>query len=119
MTALPRVEADWLVRLRAEVARTSQRRVADALRAGGGYPSDTLISQVLAGKYQGRTDKLRRLVEGYYLGATVPCPVLGDISRHICEHTQALPYQPSNFRRIELFRACRACPHATRERDPS
>ena len=106
-------EPNWLARLRAEVTRTSQRQVAAALRDGGGYPSDTLISQVLSGKYQGRTDKLRRLVEGYYLGATVACPVLGDISRHVCEHTQSLPFSPSNFRRIELYRACRDCPSAS------
>jgi hypothetical protein len=108
----------WLDRLRAETRRTSQRQVAERLRNGGGYPSDALVSQVLAGKYQGRTDKLRRLVEGYYLGVTVACPVLGDISRHLCEHTQDLPFLPANFRRVELFRACRTCPNATTAATP-
>lgn len=104
----------WLDRLRLEVGRSSQRKVAEALRNGdgSGYPSETLLSQVLSGKYQGRTDKLRRLVEGYYLGATVDCPVLGRISRHHCEHTQGQPFVASNFQRIQLYRACRTCPQA-------
>lgn len=106
---------DWLDRLRQEVERTSQGRVAKALRNGGSYPSDTLISQVLAGKYPGRTDKLKSLVEGYYLGATVECPVLGAISRHACVHHQGRPFDSTNYLRIQLYRACRACVHATSE----
>lgn len=107
----------WIERLRQEVGNTSQRRVAELLRngagSGSGYPSETLISQVLAGKYPGRTDKLQRLVEGYYLGATVQCPVLGSISRHTCVHHQSRSFDATNYLRIQLYRACRDCPNAT------
>lgn len=114
MTTHPTASPDrWLERLRIEAGRTSQRRVAEALRGDGGYPSETLLSQVLAGKYPGRTDKLQRLVEGFYLGATVACPVLGDISRYSCEHHQSAPFAASNAFRVALYRACRDCEHAT------
>jgi len=106
-------EPAWLARLRHEVARTSQRRVASALRGDNGYPSETLLSQVLSGKYPGQTGRLQRLVEGYYLGATVDCPVLGSLSRAACEHHQVRPFAATNPQRVDLFRACRGgCPHA-------
>lgn len=114
----PQGESDWLARLRQEVERSSQRRVATALRGDNGYPSDTLLSQVLSGKYPGQTGRLQRLVEGYYLGATVFCPVLGDISRADCEHNQVKPFAATNPQRVDLFRACRGgCPHAHGEPD--
>jgi len=111
--AVDTAEPVWLARLRAEVARSSQRRVAEALRGGNGYPSEALLSQVLAGKYAGRSERLQRLVEGYYLGSTVACPVLGDITRDRCDHAQRSPFAPSNWQRIALFRACRTCAHRT------
>lgn len=106
-------EATWLARLRAEVQRTSQKRVATALRGDNGYPSETLLSQVLSGKYPGQAGRLQRLVEGYYLGATVACPVLGEISRADCEHHQVKPFAATNPQRVALFRGCRGgCPNA-------
>lgn len=110
-----RDEAFWLYRLRQEVDRTSQRRVAVALRGDNGYPSETLLSQVLSGKYPGQTGRLQRLVEGHYLGHTVACPVLGEISRADCEHNQVKPFAATNPQRVALFRACRVCPNATGE----
>ena len=76
-----------------------------------------VISQVLGGKYPGQTGRLQRLVEGYYLGATVDCPVLGELSRAACEHHQVKPFAATNPQRVALFRACRGCPHATGETD--
>lgn len=113
----PKGEPTWLARLRAEVLRTSQKRVATALRGDNGYPSETLISQVLGGKYPGQTGRLQRLVEGYYLGATVDCPVLGELSRAACEHNQVKPFAATNPQRVALFRACRGCINATGEPD--
>jgi hypothetical protein len=89
----------------------------EALRGGNGYPSETLISQVLSGKYKGRTARLQRLVEGYYLGATVACPVLGEITRDACDHEQRKPFYATNPQRIALFRACRTCPNNDRDGD--
>jgi hypothetical protein len=108
-------DPNWLATLRAEVTRTSLRRVAKALRGGNGYPSETLLSQVLNGKYSGQTTRLQRLVEGHYHGLTVACPVLGEITRDRCDGEQRRPWAPTNFQRIELFRACRRCQH----RDPT
>lgn len=109
-------EPTWLARLRVEVARSTQRRVAELLRGHNGYPSETLLSQVLSGKYKGRTERLQRLVEGYYLGATVPCPVLGTVTRDTCEREQRRPFAATNPHRVALFRACRAgCPYSSLE----
>jgi hypothetical protein len=107
---------DWVSALREACARTSQGRVAEHLRQPDGYPSPAVINQVLRGRYQGRIDRLRGLVEGEYLGVTVPCPVLGEISRRDCLEHQARPFASTNFRRIQLFRACRGgCPHSCLE----
>ena len=112
--------SDWLETLRAEVGKASLKRVAEKLRGGNGYPSETLISQVLNGKYKGKTDRLQRLVEGYFHGATVACPVMGDITRDQCDHEQRKPFAATNHTRISLFRACRGgCPHSTLEETPS
>ena len=108
--------SEWLDTLRIEVKRASLRRVAERLRGGNGYPSEALISQVLNGKYAGQTARLQRLVEGYYMGLSVVCPVLGEITRDRCDHQQRLPFAATNPVRVALFRACRTgCPHSTLE----
>lgn len=103
----------WIAALRRECTRTSQRRAANRLRQPDGYPSETVLSQVLGGKYPGRVDRLQAIVEGALLGHTVACPVLGDIGRDQCAGHQAQDYLASNALRIQLWRACRAgCPHS-------
>lgn len=104
-------ESRWLSTLRAEVERTSLRRVAERLRGGNGYPSETLLSQVLNDKYKGQTERLQRLVEGYYLGQTVTCPVRGALTRDRCEHNRRLPFSNANADCIALYRACKTCIH--------
>lgn len=104
---------DWITALRTECARTSQRKVAQRLRQPDGYPSEAILSQVLSGKYPGRTDRLQDLVEGAFMGAKVQCPVLGTIGRDTCAEHQARPYAPTNHLRIQLYRACRSgCPNS-------
>ena len=106
----------WLDTLRAEAERTSLRLVAVKLRGGNGYPSEALLSRVLNGKYPGSTERLQRLVEGYFLGASVLCPVLGEVTRDRCDHEQRRPFAATNPTRVALFRACRGgCPHSTLE----
>lgn len=103
----------WIERLRAECARTSQRRVATRLRQMDGYPSETVLSQVLSGKYPGRTDRLRDLVEGVYLGFRVACPLLGAIGRDDCAAWQAKPFSIVNETNVQMWRACRSgCEHS-------
>lgn len=108
---------DWLSILRAAVERAGkggQAKVARALRdaAGNGYPSDGLVSQAINGKYPGRLDRLQALVEGLYGGATVQCPVLGEIGRDACDRHQHAPFSASNATRVALYRACKRCPNA-------
>lgn len=104
---------EWVERLRGECARTSQRRVRERLRQADGFPSETVLSQVLGGKYPGRTDRLRDIVEGVYLGFRVDCPELGDIGRDECAGWQSQSWTPTNPTRIQMWRACRAgCPHS-------
>lgn len=100
--------------LRAACQRSSQSAVARRLRdaSGNGYPSDTVISQALSGKYPGRLDRLEALVAGLYGGAKVACPVLGEIGRDQCDRHQHAPFAATNPIRVALYRACRGCPNA-------
>lgn len=108
-------EADWLDVLRRECARTSQAQVARTLRQADGYPSSAIINQVLHGKYASPTDRLAALVHGFFLGTTVPCPVLGAIRMDDCLDHQRRPYSSASPLRVQMYRACLACPHNHQE----
>lgn len=103
----------WLDTLRRACEASSQRRVSDRLRriTACSYPSETVISQVLSGTYPGRTERLRDLVESAYLGATVDCPILGEIAREDCHTHQRKPFAATNPIAVQLYRACRGCPN--------
>lgn len=103
----------WLAALQSAVSSSSQAAVARRLRQSDGFPSHAVISQVLSGKYQGRTERLQAVVEGVLLSKTVPCPVLGEIGRDQCDDWQTKPFATSNATRLQVFRACRSgCPHS-------
>jgi len=103
----------WLEVLRAECQRRSQSAVAREL----GY-SPPVISQVLQGKYPGAVDRIRRLVEGRYMNATVECPVLDEIPVHECLQHQSEPFMGTSSMRTRLWIACnRTCPHSDVRRD--
>lgn len=105
----------WIEVLKAECDSTSQSKVADKLRrsSGDGFPSPTVINQIIKGKYPGRTDRLKALVEGMYMSATVTCPVVGEIPSDQCIEYQARPYAATNPTRIKLYQACRSsCVHS-------
>lgn len=74
---------EWLKVLDKECERTSQKQVADRLGKG---ISSTMINQALKGIYpsQKGLDRLQEKVEGAYMGKTVNCPVLDQITRDIC-----------------------------------
>lgn len=107
---------DWLEALRAACELDGQAAVAKRLRApGGSYPSATVISQALSGKYGGDLERLRDLVEGALLGALVRCPVIGDLARHKCLEHQARErrFASANPQYVRLYRACRSgCPNS-------
>jgi hypothetical protein len=98
----------WMERLRGECARTSQAHVARRI----GY-SATVLHHVLHGTYKGNLSQVQKAVEGALMGATVECPVLGDLPSNRCLTIQAQPFAATNPTRVALYRACRnGCRHS-------
>ncbi|MEZ5571205.1 MAG: hypothetical protein R3E64_04200 [Halioglobus sp.] len=115
--AAEQVTPQWIQVLRAECDGTSQSKVATALRQRDGFPSPTVINQVLNDSYpseRGR-DRLQMLIAGRYMGVKVCCPVQGDIGLDECADWQSQPFTTANPVRVEMFRACRKCPHRREE----
>lgn len=98
---------EWLAVLAAACAAKSQKSVAARLGV-----SATVVNQVLKGKYQGNTDRIRGLVEAVLMRRTVLCPVLGEISAEDCLRHQKRPFTPVNPTFVRLFRQCPECPNA-------
>ena len=73
----------WLLALRAEVARTTQARVAERLGL-----SEGTVSQVLSGQYKAATQRIERRVRGALMGETVDCPVALEMPMHVCQGIQ-------------------------------
>lgn len=108
----------WRDTLKRACERTSQAQVARRLRdaSGSGFPSDSVVSQILNDRYRGRTDRIEDMVAGLWDGATVDCPVLGTIGAERCDSHQHRPYSGANPYRVALYRACRSgCPHSRLE----
>lgn len=101
-------EADWLAELRRQCGLTSQARVAKVL----GLSSAT-ISLVLKGTYSGSLANVETRVRGAFLGSVVDCPILGEISSHVCQQNQRLKFAATSPQRVALYRACRNCEHSS------
>lgn len=101
--ALP---ADALNALIALCAKTSQAEVAKRIGV-----SDGTISNAINGRYIGNVDKLAERIRGELLNVTVPCPILGSISTRICQDERAKPFAATSPLRVQLWRACKTCPH--------
>lgn len=98
----------WIEALRAECERSSQATVARQI----GY-SPAVVNQVLKGTYKGDVSRVQAIVEGALLGATVNCPVVGELARNTCLDHQRAPFAATNATRVRLYRACRSgCPHS-------
>jgi len=98
----------WLTELRTQCVSKSQKAVGEEI----GY-SPAVVNQVLANKYRGDVSKVEAAVRGAYLGATVGCPVLGELAVNKCLGHQKAPFAATNPTRVKLFRACRnSCPHS-------
>lgn len=103
---------DWIVALAEACERETQ--VAVGRRLG---VSDGQVSMVIARKYRGQYGRIEQLVRGTYLGATVECPVLGEIGRDRCLEEQERPFAATSSTRAQLYRACRGgCPHSAHTR---
>lgn len=98
-------EPAWIAALRAACEQSSQAKVGRRL----GLSAST-INQVLKGTYPSGLDRIRGLVEGELLGATVVCPVLGEIPRNRCLEHQRRPFAATSPMRVQLYHACPVCP---------
>ncbi len=104
------MSSEWLDVLRSEVKKTSLQKVADKTGL-----SRTLISQTCNGKYPGDLGRVRQVVESVFMGATVICPILGEIPQHLCMVHQKKQAGEigDNPQAIKLYKACRSrCPHS-------
>ena len=101
-------EPEWMVVLRAHAKAHGQRKAA----ADIGY-SAPVVNQVLKGHYAGDLKAVQAKVEGALMGATVECPVIGEMPRNRCiEHqARANRFATSNPLRVQLSKACPKCPN--------
>lgn len=105
-------ESDWVAALRSEVENTSQKAAARRI----GY-SPSVVSQVLKGIYGGENggdlEAVEESVRGAIMGATVECPVIGEIPRNRCiEHQRRTSnFAATNPTRVQLHRTCPVCPN--------
>ena len=99
---------DWLQALVLECERTNQSSVARRLNV-----SPAAVSQLLKGTYSADTTRMEARVRGELMRETVPCPVLGELSKRQCLEEQSKPYYPNPLR-SSLFKACKSCIHAHR-----
>lgn len=104
---------DWIVALAAACDRSTQGAVARELGC-----SSAVVNQLLGRSYNGRLDRYESRVRGQFMKATVPCPVLGEISTLDCADNQArvrASFRATNPLRVALRKACPSCPHREKE----
>jgi hypothetical protein len=100
---LPKDAMDALLALK------QQHSQADIARRIGA--SEGTISNALAGRYIGNVDALAERIRGELLNQTVACPILGVITTRICQDERKKPFHTANPMRVQLWRACKSCPH--------
>lgn len=94
--------ADWYVALANEVGRTSQNKAATRIGVNASY-----INMVLNDKpFPGRLDRFIARIEGALLHQTVMCPVVGEMSKDVCESHQSRPFSSHNTMRVRIWKAC-------------
>jgi hypothetical protein len=99
---------DWV----GELAAMAQTQGLNACASRLGY-SPAVISQTIGNKYGGDLSKVEDKVRGALMGATVACPILGEIGRDNCLDWQRKPRAVTNAIRTRVYRACRSgCPHS-------
>lgn len=98
----------WLETLARACDASTQAAVARRMRY-----SPTVINQLLAAKYEGSRAAVEAAFKGAFGGATVTCPVVGEIASHVCAEHQRAPFAMTNPMRTRLYRACRSgCTHS-------
>ena len=101
---------DWVMTLAAEATGIGLSGAGKRV----GY-SPAVVSTVISNTYKGNWSRVEETVRGALMGATVDCPVLGEIGRDRCLKEQKEPFRATSSMRARIFHACRAgCPHAQR-----
>ena len=99
---------DWLIALEQACQQSSQAKVAKKLGL-----STATISQCINGKYPGDLEGIEKRVRGEYMGETVTCPLLGEISGKLCFDWQKKPFAATNEFRVMMYKQCRSgCPNS-------
>lgn len=99
---------DWVRELAIHIDRVGLTKAARRV----GY-SPTSLHEVIRKNYNGRVDRVEERVRGSLMGATVSCPMLGNIRRDTCLDWQGKPFAITSAHRTRMHRACRAgCPHS-------
>ena len=103
---------DWV----GELARVADQGGLKAAAGRVGY-SASAVSQVIGNTYRGNLTRFEARVRGSLMGATVMCPVDGEIGRDECLDNQAAPFAAAGSRAVALWRACRSgeCPYSNRQ----
>jgi hypothetical protein len=99
----------WITRLREQCGLTSQAQVAREIGFSG-----AVVSLVLKGTYEtkgGDITKVEKAFRGVFLGATVNCPVAGELEANICLENQKRK-RANNSAQVRLIKACRNCPNS-------
>lgn len=99
---------DWVLALAHACAQRSQNKVAEDIGR-----SASLVSNVLRRKYPGNMAAIEELVRGVFMETVIACPVLGELATDQCQtwRKRATRLQGHNTFRVQMYRACRRCPH--------
>lgn len=100
---------DWVIALAEACNATSLTQAGRRISY-----SASSISQVLSRTYRADTRRIEEMVRGALMAATVTCPELGEMARHVCLEWQKRPYTDASAMHIRMWRACQKCPLATR-----
>jgi len=95
---------DWIVALATECDSIGIRAVA--LKAG---LSKTTVHETVRRTYKARLDNVEQKVRGAFMGKTVDCPVLDEITVDLCLENQKRPFSAANPTRVALHRTCPTC----------
>jgi len=99
---------DWIAALADYATTFSAVLAAEKI----GY-SPPVVSSVFSKTYKGNLAVVEGKVRGALMGATVICPVLGEIGRDQCLDEQKKPFFATSSIRAKVYRACRSgCPHS-------
>lgn len=99
---------EWIVILAEACNRSSQSAVAKDL----GY-SGSAISLVIGNSYNGDLGRIEQMVRGALMAETIICPIMGEMSRDVCQSWQKKPFGTASSHRVRMYTACRSgCPNS-------